>query len=270
MSSKTPFHDHNHAREFDRRMGESSSRAMLIEEMIGHLRPRGTEKVLDMGVGTGRVARVLLPRLPRGLLVGVDAAPAMLHVAGEHKAAEGTGNFLLVCGRGENLPLKTGSLDLVVSVFTLHHFKRKGVALREALRVLRPGGMIMILDPLIREPVDPVEVQVSHLIQNVFRRTHGPEFCLLPLSEMRQMLFMSGFSEITVRTRPLAFEGDPVNKAPMGKHWYEAAEAARDHPSEEVRRRFEESYFQLPLEEEPEPTLTGCLSFAFVSGVKRE
>ncbi|MBI3014182.1 MAG: methyltransferase domain-containing protein [Candidatus Tectomicrobia bacterium] len=268
MSRRTPFHDHNHARDFDRRMGQSNSRTALIEEMIRHLKLRGTEKVLDMGAGTGRVARALLPDLPRGVLVGVDPAPAMLHVAGEHKTEEGGRNFFLVCGRGENLPLKTGTLDLVVSVFSLHHFKRKGAALKEARRVLRTGGKIMILDPVVREPSDAVETEVTQLVQNVFRRTHGPEFCMLPLSELRQILFMAGFVEITTWPQPLVFYGDSADKVPMGKHWYEAAQTAGAHRSAEVRARFAQSYFQIPPEEEPEPTLTGSLTFGLVSGCK--
>lgn len=268
MAKQSLFHDPEHAHDFDRRTAQSVSRAALIEEMISHLKLRGNEKVLDMGTGTGRVARAVLPHLPRGWLTGVDPAPAMLQVAREQKAGGEGKNLLLACGQAESLPCRERCLDLVVTAFSLHHFRHKGAALKEACRVLRRAGRIMILDPVIREPADALEEEVASLVQRVFRRTHGPDFCLQPLSELRQTLALAGFSEVTALTRTLHLQQEPVEKVPMGKHWYEAAQAAASHKTAEVRTRFEESYFLTPRENEREPTLTGHLTFAFVSGSK--
>lgn len=265
---QTPFHDRDHAHDFDRRVGQSSSRSALIEEMISLLGLHGSERGLDMGVGTGRVARAILPHLPGGWLAGVDPAAAMLEVAGEQKIGGEWRNLLLVCGEAERLPLRAGSFDFVVSVFSFHHFSHKGAALQEACRSLRRGGRVMILDPVVREPTDAAGEEAANLVQRAFRRTHGPAFCLQSLAELRQILALAGFSEIAAQSRTLTFQDEPVEKVPMGKHWYEAAQAAASHKSEAVRSRFADSYFLLPAEKEEEPRLTGSLTFAFVSGCR--
>jgi SAM-dependent methyltransferase len=98
---------------------------------------------LDVGCGTGRYSRLLRRLLPDGsLLVGSDVSAAMLaqFKAGNHGQALGVEP---VVSTAEELPLRTGSLDLVTAFNCVHHFDL-GRFLTAVARVLQPGGRLFI------------------------------------------------------------------------------------------------------------------------------
>jgi ubiquinone/menaquinone biosynthesis C-methylase UbiE len=122
------------------------------------------QQVLDLGCGTGTLAVMLRQMQPGGLIVGVDVDGAMLLKA-QTKAQHVSAPLALAQSRGELLPLVDGSFDTVVSTLVLHHLNRpqKLAALREAHRVLRPGGRLYIAD--FGQP----DTMVSRLVSRVTR-----------------------------------------------------------------------------------------------------
>jgi demethylmenaquinone methyltransferase/2-methoxy-6-polyprenyl-1,4-benzoquinol methylase len=102
------------------------------------LRPGAT--VLDVACGTGLVTREAL-RLagPGGVVVGLDPSAGMLAEA----RAIGTP---LLQGRAEQVPLPSGSVDMVTMGYALRHVADLGVAFAEYHRVLRPGGRLLLLE----------------------------------------------------------------------------------------------------------------------------
>ncbi|MEX0802329.1 MAG: hypothetical protein WD688_03275 [Candidatus Binatia bacterium] len=84
---KTRFHDPQHAAEFDRRSTMAGIRGSLTTKMIEMLSLTGSELVLDLATGTGRVARPVSSYIKTGHIVGVDQALAMLDVGHQHKEA---------------------------------------------------------------------------------------------------------------------------------------------------------------------------------------
>jgi ubiquinone/menaquinone biosynthesis C-methylase UbiE len=101
--------------------------------------------VVDVGAGTGRQA---LPLAAAGArVVAVDGDPAALSLAQRKKGVRP-----LSCtwrtGLADALPVETGSVDAVVMALLLHHLDARGkrIALREAGRVLRPGGRLVVAD----------------------------------------------------------------------------------------------------------------------------
>lgn len=98
--------------------------------------------VVDIGCGTGNVSELLAPLVKR--VIAVDASAAMLKAA--QKRLEGKGNVEFVRGELEKLPLKDGSVDAAVAFLVLHHVAELGGALREMRRVLRTGGVALIVD----------------------------------------------------------------------------------------------------------------------------
>ncbi len=110
---------------------------------IGQFLPDRAVTGLDIGCGTGRYSRLLRGLLPDGSrLVGSDVSAAML---AQFKAGSG-GHALGVVplvSAAEELPLRTGSLDLVTAFNCVHHFDL-GRFLTAVARVLRPGGQLFI------------------------------------------------------------------------------------------------------------------------------
>jgi demethylmenaquinone methyltransferase/2-methoxy-6-polyprenyl-1,4-benzoquinol methylase len=97
-------------------------------------------RVLDVGIGTGLVAREALTLIgPHGRLVGVDPSPGMMS-----KVALPGVEFL--CGRAEALPRPDASSDFVSMGYALRHIADVSTALAEFFRVLRPGGRLLILE----------------------------------------------------------------------------------------------------------------------------
>jgi ubiquinone/menaquinone biosynthesis C-methylase UbiE len=98
------------------------------------------ERVLDVACGTGALTLAVADRVgPAGSVVGLDANPEMLAVARRKPTA-----IEWVEGRAEAPPLPDSSFDAVVSQFGLMFFDDRAGALRQMMRVLRPGGRIAV------------------------------------------------------------------------------------------------------------------------------
>jgi ubiquinone/menaquinone biosynthesis C-methylase UbiE len=107
----------------------------LILEYLGDL---NAKRVLDVGCGKGRFARVLAERYPRAFIVGLDLAEAMLH----HVPA-GVG---ACAGSMTALPFPSGVFDCAYATESLEHAVEIEAAVAEMCRVVRPGGRIVIID----------------------------------------------------------------------------------------------------------------------------
>jgi len=95
------------------------------------------ERVIDIGCGTGR----LLERITANLKVGVDYSLEMLKVARKRNK-----DFFLVRGDAHRLPFKDNLFDCGVISLGLRHFENPEVALKEARRVLKKGGKLVVLE----------------------------------------------------------------------------------------------------------------------------
>ncbi len=98
--------------------------------------------VADVGTGTGFVAAGLAPRA--GKVYGFDASAAMLAVARRNLAA--FSNVELQEAPGDHLPLPEAILDGVFANMYLHHAPEPAAAIREMVRVLKPGGILCLTD----------------------------------------------------------------------------------------------------------------------------
>ena len=94
--------------------------------------------VLDLGAGTGRVARELKRRYRRALVIALDLAPGMLREARRHQ--QWWRRFERVCGDALRLPLADASVDVVFSSLMLQWCEPLDTALAECRRVLKPDG----------------------------------------------------------------------------------------------------------------------------------
>jgi arsenite methyltransferase len=125
-------------------------------QLLDELGLRGDEHVLDVGCGRGAVLMLAAGRVPAGRAVGVDVwrrrdLSGNSRAAAERNAvAEGVRDQVeLVDADARDLPFKAGSFDIVVSSLAISNIRDAGgraQALREAVRVLRPGGRLRIVD----------------------------------------------------------------------------------------------------------------------------
>jgi SAM-dependent methyltransferase len=113
------------------------ARVALTEVLVAELAGRGA--CLEIGVGTGRIA---LPLHDRGIsLVGADIAPAMLRRLVQN--AGGRQPFPLLLADVTRLPLSGAAFGAVLASHVLHLISHWEAAVDEAIRVLRPGGMLL-------------------------------------------------------------------------------------------------------------------------------
>lgn len=150
------------------------------------------DRVLDVGTGPGYLALAASSLVgPGGVAVGIDASPEMIVRARELAARAGSAaEFRLASAAA--LPFEDGSFDVVVSRLVLHHLpgEVKTKALAEMLRVLRPGGRLLVADM-----ASSTARRGHHLVAHVMGR--HPETDSVP----ERVVWEAGFRD--VRSGPL-------------------------------------------------------------------
>jgi ArsR family transcriptional regulator len=141
--------------------------------------------VADLGCGTGALLSVLAPHVAR--VIGVDASQEMLTAA--RSRVHDLDNIELRAGALEALPIDGQSLDAATLVLVLHHLASPVDALREAGRVLKPGGRLLIVDMAPHEHEE-------------YRQRMGHVWLGFSEEQVRRLLTQAGFESI--RIHPLA------------------------------------------------------------------
>jgi arsenite methyltransferase len=122
------------------------------------------ETVLDLGSGGGIDVLLSAKRVgPTGRAYGLDMTDEMLALAEENKRKSGIANVEFLKGEIEQIPLPDNSVDVVISNCVINLSADKDAVLREAFRVLKPGGRFAVSDVVTRGGVSP-EIRKSVLL----------------------------------------------------------------------------------------------------------
>lgn len=124
--------------------------------VVGLLKLGGAEIVVDYGAGTGIYTVAVAAAVPRGHVVAVEALSRLAELLREKITPELAGRLAVVETEDNIVPLDDGEADRVVMVDVLHHLYDQPEALEEVVRVLRPGGLFVVIDWGDKErPVGP-------------------------------------------------------------------------------------------------------------------
>jgi len=114
------------------------------------------EVVLDLGSGAGIDCFLAARKVgPQGRVIGVDMTPEMIDKARANARSGGFTNTEFRLGEIENLPVADGSVDAIISNCVINLSTDKPRVFKEAFRVLRPGGRLMVSDLALQKPLPP-------------------------------------------------------------------------------------------------------------------
>jgi SAM-dependent methyltransferase len=150
------------------------------------------ETVLDLGSGGGIDVLLSARRVgPTGKAYGLDMTDEMLALARENQKKAGAENVEFLKGEIENIPLPDNSVDVIISNCVINLSADKDRVLREAFRVLKPGGRFAVSDVVTRGPM-PKEIRDQVLLWV------GCIAGALEENDYRSKLTAAGFAKIEV------------------------------------------------------------------------
>jgi ubiquinone/menaquinone biosynthesis C-methylase UbiE len=152
------------------------------------------EKVLDLGSGGGIDVLLSAKRVgPTGFAYGLDMTDEMLALAEKNKAEAGAENVTFLKGHIEDIPLPDNTVDVVISNCVINLSSDKGQVLREAYRVLTPGGRFAVSDVVAQGEL-PADLRQD------MEAWVGCIAGALEEGEYRRLLSDAGFADIDIET----------------------------------------------------------------------
>jgi arsenite methyltransferase len=169
------------------RLSESVSLGCGNPTVLAELEPG--QVVLDLGSGAGLDVLLSARRVaPGGHAYGVDMTDEMLALADANRERSGVINATFLKGTIESVPLADSSVDVVISNCVINLAEDKGAVIKEAFRVLRPGGLFAVADMVELEPL-------GEKIKKDLDSWAGCISGTIPIEQYRAALVEAGFQD---------------------------------------------------------------------------
>ena len=165
-------------------------RSPVSRAVVHAISPRPGEVVVDIGAGMGP-ATVLAARAGASVLA-VDPTPYMRHILAVRRLGQRNRNAIGVAeGSAEVIPVDDASVDAVWTVNTMHHWTDLDAAVHELVRVLRPGGRVLLVDEDFDSPTHPAFARMQE------RRAHrAHHFAEIDPAAVEAKLIAAGFTNV--------------------------------------------------------------------------
>jgi SAM-dependent methyltransferase len=217
----------------------------VLDRLQDRFPREATFDLLDIGTGAGALALASLERWPWARVVGVDPAGGMLRLADEEArrlAPSMQERLQLQVGHAERLGLPDESVDAAVSSFVIQLVPSRAAALREIVRVLRPGGVFACVTwQEDDEPYEPDECflrALEDLRIDPPPQDHDPRVYTTPqaaAAEWRRV----GFGDVQARVEWLEHRYTPESYLDSLEHWVDTELFESMAPSQRLEVRSE-------------------------------
>jgi trans-aconitate methyltransferase len=162
---------------------QSQLQEAMAREVLALLELKGSERVLDVGCGDGKITTQIAARIPRGSVVGVDASHEMIAFASNHFGSADQPNLQFQVADARHLPFQS-EFDLVVSFNALHWIPEQDMALRSIRSAMKPASraQLRLVPSGERESLEDVVEKTRQLSQwnFYFRDFQNPYLHLTP------------------------------------------------------------------------------------------
>ncbi len=150
------------------------------------------ERVLDLGCGPGDGASRLTDK--RAVAIGLDYSQGMLDTAKKDRKLRGR----LTRGDAGRLPFRDGAFDKIVCTNSFHHYPDHFASLKEMRRVLRPGGLLVLVDPRQDNIFGRMAIELFE------ERVFGlKEVRIFPIARWHELLKDAGFAHAKIEAGPM-------------------------------------------------------------------
>jgi trans-aconitate methyltransferase len=194
-----------HASDYNR---ISALQQAMADEQLGRLRLEGTERVLDVGCGDGKITAQIAARVPGGSVLGIDPSPAMVDFATKNFGAPAVPNLRFELADARKMTYRD-EFDLVVSFNALHWVPEQAAALCSIYAALQPGGktQLRFVPQGARKSLEDVieDVRVQPRWAAYFKGFRKPYAHFTP-EEYRAMAEKEGFEVVQIRVDDKAWD----------------------------------------------------------------
>jgi SAM-dependent methyltransferase len=204
-----------------------------LEAMLAAGVATGRERVLDLGCGPGHTALAFAPRVAS--VVAFDLTLQMLAQARQLAGERGIANVRFEQGDASKLPFPDASFDVVTSRLSAHHVAEPAAMVREAARVLAPGGVFLLSDAVA--PEDPARDSFLQAFELLRDPSHARDH---RISEWEAMFRGAGLAPSVLGRFPIHQEFEPwVARIGTSPDCVAALRALCDAVPDEVRGYFD-------------------------------